>query len=241
MEKTLRAFTLSSKIIAILMLFVCAALAVPNDTLTISVNGYSTSAGAWHSQKIKKDAPVVIWFHGGMRSSRCAKGLEAGAMYFELDSTAIVISPSACLENDWLNMAVLETVDRQLDLLEKRIGLKISNVNLVGVSDGGLGVAAYSVVGKRNVKHRLLVSSFLPNMDRDGNLKNENRVKTGDWTFVQGGGDRLYPAEYSMPWIQNFCSGLVRCKIHFDPKGEHDWSYWKVNQMGWIREFIDQK
>ena len=73
-------------LIAPVLLASALAFAAP-DSLLIDVRGAGSSfqspAGIWWPKKIKK-ASVVVWFHGGMSSGNCAKGLVAGADFAEL-------------------------------------------------------------------------------------------------------------------------------------------------------------
>ena len=77
------------------LLFASALAFAAPDSLVIDVRGakasFQSPAGIWWPKKIKK-APVVVWFHGGMSSGNCAKGLVAGADFAELYPEKIVVS-----------------------------------------------------------------------------------------------------------------------------------------------------
>ena len=213
------------------------------DSLLISVGTFTSPSAVWY-RGTPKHPQVYVWFHGGMQSSKCAKGYEAGGMLVpcleKSKKENIVVSVSACKDNHWLTPAVLKTVDRLLDSVEARYKIQIDTVSLVGVSDGGLGIAGYTLYGKRAVRARLLVSTNLSSVSDARNLSKAIRVRQGSWTFLQGGSDRLYPSNRTMPWLDEFCSVLGReqCVIRFDNRGEHDWSWWTANREGWIREFV---
>ena len=154
----------------VLLLAGVQSFAAPNaitpnapDSLLIDVRGTGSSfqspAGIWWPKKIKK-ASVVVWFHGGMSSGNCAKGLVAGADFAELYPEKIVVSVSACRENHWVTKAAINAVDAVLDSVAAKRGAPVEHVSLVGVSDGSLGVLVYSLEGRRAVDDRLLMSSF---------------------------------------------------------------------------------
>ena len=240
----------------VIALLACVyAFAVP-DSLSVPVgtSGVQSLTGIWwpkaatskKSAKVKKpgknkreNAPVVVWFHGGMGSSNCAKGLVAGAGFADFYPGKIVVSASACRENHWVTKGMLDAVDAALDSVAARRKSPVDEISLVGISDGALGVLFYSMQGKRRVKDRLLMSSFGKMLGDAPAIAgvNADRMRSGRWRFLQGGKDRLYPSDQTVPWITEFCKAVqVDCELRFDPEGEHDWSYWSSKRMDWIRE-----
>ncbi len=134
------------------------------DSIVLFEDGFKSSAGVWSIRSHRQKSPsVIIWFHGGMQSPNCQKGLIAGKGLFELlnDSNIIVASPSACQNKHWLSPSLTSITDKLLDSLERHFNFSIKEVHLAGVSDGTLGVLAYSINGKRKVLSRLLISSNL--------------------------------------------------------------------------------
>ena len=112
---------------------------------------------------------------------------------------------------------------------------------MAGVSDGALGVFAYSVSGKRVVKSRLLVSGFLKFLGEPSDFANYSKLKEGNWYFLQGAKDRLYPSSITFFWNRTFCQmPKIRCVLKEDSLGEHDWGYWQTNRSGWLFEFIQE-
>lgn len=219
----------------IFLLSVSAVFALEN--FSVNVDGFASPVGVW-APKAPKNSPIVVWFHGGMTSSKCGKGLEAGEGFSKFAPTAVVASPSACGGHIWPSEFGVKVTDALLDSLEKRLGQKIAEVNLVGVSDGALGVVYYSLFGRRTVKNRLLVSSFLEPFGKPTQLAREPKLGRGTWTFLQGGSDRLYPAERTYPWLSEFCKAEgLKCTLHFDAAGEHDWSYWAEKRTDWLLDF----
>jgi len=233
----------------VLLLAGVQSFAAPNaitpnapDSLLIDVRGTGSSfqspAGIWWPKKIKK-ASVVVWFHGGMSSGNCAKGLVAGADFAELYPEKIVVSVSACRENHWVTKAAINAVDAALDSVAAKRGAPVEHVSLVGVSDGSLGVLVYSLEGRRAVDDRLLMSSFGAFLGGAVELAAPKKMQVGRFRFLQGGKDRLYPSDQTVPWITEFCKVVqVDCELRFDSEGEHDWSYWKGKRMEWIRDAI---
>lgn len=233
----------------VLLLAGVQSFAAPNaitpnapDSLLIDVRGTGSSfqspAGIWWPKKIKK-ASVVVWFHGGMSSGNCAKGLVAGADFAELYPEKIVVSVSACRENHWVTKVAINAVDAALDSVAAKRGAPVEHVSLVGVSDGSLGVLVYSLEGRRAVDDRLLMSSFGAFLGGAVELAAPKKMQVGRFRFLQGGKDRLYPSDQTVPWITEFCKVVqVDCELRFDSEGEHDWSYWKGKRMEWIRDAI---
>lgn len=213
------------------------------DSIQINFGSFASPSAVWHPKRIIQPQ-LFVWFHGGMQSAKCAKGYEAGAAFVPFLEKAreesAVLSVSACKENHWLSQGPLGAVDRMLDSLEVRWNLKIDTVSLVGVSDGGLGVVGYTLYGKRSVQKRLLVSTNLAAVANAKNLARDPKIRTGMWTFLQGGSDRLYPSDRTVPWMETFCSalGVKVCRIRFDERGEHDWSWWTLHRESWIRDFL---
>lgn len=214
------------------------------DSLMVRLGSWESPVGLWWPQKSKalkktEEAKVLVWFHGGMTSANCRKGLVAGTDLAKLYPDHIVVSVSACRENHWLTSQAIEAVDKALDSIGRIRKNEVKTVSLVGVSDGSLGVFAYSLQGSRLVQNRLLVSSYGGFLGDGAQIAQNKRLQSGRWRFLQGGKDRLYSAEESVPWIESFCKYLgADCALRFDPAGEHDWSYWKGAKMDWIKEAI---
>ena len=163
----------------------------------------------------------------------------AGADFAELNPGKIVVSVSACRENHWVTKTMMDVVDAALDSVANRRQAPVEHVSLVGVSDGALGVIVYSLEGRRTVEDRLLMSSFGGFLGEPAQIASQKKMQLGRYRFLQGGKDRLYPSEKTVPWITDFCKAVqVDCELRFDPEGEHDWSYWKDKHMDWIRDAI---
>lgn len=245
-----------------LVFFFCAASFASQDTLSVSAQGVKSVVGVWWPAKAKTPAKssvknkaklsaqtvkseVVVWFHGGMTSGNCQKGLVAGDDFSKLYPDVIVVSASACRNDHWATGSMMAVIDAALDSIAVRRNAPVEEVSLVGVSDGALGVLIYSMHGKRRMKDRLLASSFGKLLGDARALAGTNapRMRAGRWRFLQGGNDRLFPVTEAKPWIEDFCRELqADCVLRFDPAGEHDWSYWREKHPDWIREaFLTKK
>lgn len=224
-----------------------------SDTLTVhmkrpiqgSVMFLATSlssdmpVGVWRGINKKATAGTIVWFHGGMTSNNCQKGLVAGGALSKMMPDYTIVSASACKQNHWAEPATIAALDDALDSLAKRLKKNIEEISLVGISDGSLGVIAYSLWGKRKIKNRILMSSYGETLGPAAQVAAQAPLKTGRWRFIQGGADRLYPSEKTVPWIQEFCRNVgTQCDLKFDPQGEHDWSYWQNKRKDWILEIF---
>ena len=240
------------------LLFLANALAFgAMDSLSVPVgaSGFQSPTGIWWpvtgkgkakwkpvNNEYASKSPVVVWFHGGMGSSNCAKGLVAGEDFADFFPGKIVVSVSACRENHWVTKGMIDAVDAALDSVAARRKSPIEKVSLVGISDGSLGVLTYSLEGRRAVENRLLMSSFGGFLGEPQAIASQKKMQSGRFRFLQGGKDRLYPSDKTVPWITEFCKAVqVDCELRFDPEGEHDWSYWKNYRMDWIIDAVGEK
>lgn len=218
------------------------AATAPTDTLYVTLapdTPKQVPVGIWKAAK--KNAPVILWFHGGMTSGNCEKGLVAGSNLSQMLPSYTVVSPSACRQNHWVEPATVQAVDKALNDLAKRFKQNIAEISLVGISDGSLGVMAYSLWGKRKIRNRILMSSFGAALGPASQVALQPPMKNGNWRFIQGGNDRLYPAEKTLPWIQEFCRNVgAPCDLKFDSQGEHDWKYWQDHHKEWFLEFFSK-
>ena len=234
----------------LVLLGVCRG-ASPGDTLQVaSSDGSGSVVGVWWgssdsasvSGSKRNASPVAVWFHGGMTSSNCKKGLEAGSDLAELLPGFTVISASACKERHWAIPSAVEWIDAALDSVASRRKSPVENVYLLGISDGAIGTFVYSAQGKRKVVARTVISSYGAMLGAAQNLGKMQEFKSGKWLFIQGGSDRLYPSQETVPWIEAFCKTLGKeCELKYDPKGEHDWSYWKNSRKDWILKLFKEK
>ena len=245
------------KIVALLVtltFFTCSWAAKDTLLVTASARGgmpFTSAVGVWWPDLPKKprsgvpkdlaSARVVVWFHGGMTSGNCRKGYVAGDDFSKLFRNVIVVSASACRENHWVTPNMEAVIEAALDSVAARRKAPVDEVSLVGVSDGSLGVLNYSMRGKRRVRDRLLVSSLGKLLGDAHTVASVPKMHEGRWFFMQGGNDRLFASEESVPWIKEFCREfMANCTLWFDLSGEHDWSYWREHRLNEMREAIRQ-
>lgn len=196
-----------------------------------------SNAGVWWGSDNK--GPVTIWFHGGMTSNNCEKGLVAGRDISEMVPKYTTVSVSACRNNHWVTNTAVEWVDAALDSVAVHRNAPVDSVILIGISDGGLGVMSYASWGKRPQKARLLMSAYGPSLGSASGVAQQLASRKGRWRFLQGGADRLYPGRETQNWDSDFCKNVgTDCDVKFDAAGEHDWSYWQKNRKDWILEFF---
>ena len=86
---------LIARVILVLAFLVCSLQAKNVEEFKFNSNEDTLVTGVF-SNDSKAKSQVVIWFHGAMSSARCNKGLEAGRGFLEFVPQSIVISPSAC-------------------------------------------------------------------------------------------------------------------------------------------------
>lgn len=232
---------MSKVIVAAVALLLCGTCFAKN--LQIQVKSPSTglvsATGIWMDDV---GASVVVWFHGGMTSGNCEKGYVAGRDISEMVPSITSVSVSACKNNHWVTPVAAEWVDAALDSLARIRNAPVDSVYLVGISDGSLGVIAYSMWGRRFPAARLLMSSYGAALGSAAELARQKSLQRGRWLFMQGGADRLYPSQATVPWIEEFCKNVgVECNLKYDPAGEHDWSYWQNKHKDWILDIFSQK
>ena len=231
-----------NKVIVLVLLSAAVVVAGEKFTQLKVVSASSRlecAVGVWWG--IVNNAPVAVWFHGGMSSGNCEKGLVAGRDFSEMFPGFTTVSVSACKNNHWVTRTAVEWVDAALDSVAARRGVPVDSVHLVGISDGGLGVVAYTSWGGRGQRSRLLMSTYGPALGHAEDVALQLKSRRGRWLFLQGGSDRLYPARETTTWNGLFCQNVgSECDMRFDPEGEHDWSYWQNKRKNWILEFFSE-
>jgi pimeloyl-ACP methyl ester carboxylesterase len=215
------------------------------DSLQIRVGSQASAAGIWAQKKSsKKPMGLMVWMHGGMQGPNCEKGLQAGKALLPWVSgqNVVVASPSACGARNWLSDAGLEAMESLIDSAMKRFPIDRSRIDLVGVSDGGFGVAHYSLKGKRTIARRVLVSTHVGAWIPAQSISEvAPQFSQGSWLFLQGGADKNFPGEATRPWIQAFCAQVPRATLVWEPQGEHDLSWWVKNRPEQLRTAFTAK
>ncbi len=181
--------------------------------------------------KPKRKIGLIVWLHGGMRSQNREKGAEAhrALLPFVNLSDYYLCSPSAFAGEDWLTSKGLGHIESLIDYMIGHYPIDIANINLVGVSDGSLGVIAYSMGGKRNLHRRVLISCYPQIVVSPDSLAGHREFATGTWDFFQGGRDRLFPSQQVLPFLETWKSVYPNTRLHYFPVGEHDFSFYATN------------
>jgi predicted esterase len=179
-----------------------------------------------------KGLPIVLWLHGGMRSRNTEKGWTAhrAALEWVAQEKAYFLSPSAFAGADWLSESGIRHIDGCLDYLRQHFPVQASPIWAIGVSDGTLGVIRYSLSGKYPLQRRVLISTY-PDLALPANqVASHPQLQAGTWDVFVGGADRLFPAPQVVQACQLWSRQLKQFHLHFEPKGEHDLSWWMLNQ-----------
>jgi len=214
------------------------------DSLRVQVGPTQSASGIWSQKGSKAPRGLVVWLHGGMQSSKCEKGYEAGkALLPYMDKAGVVIaSPSACMDRHWVTPQGLGAVEALIDTVFAHYNIDPKRIWLVGVSDGGYGVMNYSLQGKRALAKRVLISTFpgalVPLQDL---AQVQQQLNVGRWIYLQGGADAIFPAAQTKPWIEGFCNQISHCELHWEPTGEHDMSWWNTNRADLLRQVFTAK
>ncbi len=183
---------------------------------------------------------LIVWLHGGMRSGNREKGAEAhrALLPFVNPKSFYLCSPSAFGGEDWLSPKGQEHIDNLIDYMLSHYPINPADVNLVGVSDGTLGVIAYSAQAKRPIHRRVLISCYPQIVIPPASLPGRPQFATGTWDFLQGGHDRLFPVQEVLPYLQRWESLYPNAHLHYFPEGEHDFSYYVANAADLLKGFF---
>lgn len=185
-------------------------------------------------------AGLIVWLHGGMRSQNPEKGLEAhrGWLAYIPERRYYVCSPSAYAGAEWPTPRGLGHIEALIDHMLEAYPIDPGNVNMVGVSDGCLGVIAYSLQGAHPLRRRVLISSAPQLVLPLETLAGQPRFAQGTWDFVQGGKDRLFPADQVMPYLERFRAAYPNARVHAFPEGEHDFSWYAEHEPALLKTFF---
>ncbi|HKP97084.1 MAG TPA: hypothetical protein VJ385_15145 [Fibrobacteria bacterium] len=174
---------------------------------------------------------LIVWLHGGMRSRNREKGWEAHrALLPFIDPAAYhLCSPSAFGGQEWPTPKGMAHIDALIGYMTAHYPVDPADINVVGVSDGNLGVIAYSLQGGHAFRRRVLISSAPQWVLPLEALPGQARFARGSWDFLQGGRDRLFPADQVIPYLREWERLYPNAHLHFFPEGEHDFSYYAEN------------
>lgn len=172
--------------------------------------------------------PLILWLHGGMRSTKRDKGLTAmqALKPFLKDGAYYLASPSAFAGEDWTTPAGLRHIEALLDTLVSRYPVRMDGLIIAGTSDGSLGALAYAVRGKRKPHRYLLFSAYPQVLLSEETLLNAAPFRTTRWEVFQGGRDALFPAAEVFPLLQRWSAANPKVRLHLFPEGEHDFNWY---------------
>lgn len=185
-------------------------------------------------------AGLIVWLHGGMRSQNREKGFDAhrGWLDYLPARRYYVCSPSAYAGAEWPTPQGLGHIETLIDYMLKTYPIDPRDISMVGVSDGSLGVITYSLQGSRPLRERVLISSAPQLVLPLESLPGQTRFTQGGWDFVQGGKDRLFPADQVFPYLAQFQSLYPNARVHPFPEGEHDFSWYSEHAPALLRTFF---
>ena len=222
-----------------------ATVAAPEAPPTLHVrigldsNACGITLPAGGAPKVGK-AGLIVWLHGGMRSQNRDKGFDAhrGWLDYIPARRYYVCSPSAYAGAEWPTPQGLGHIEALIDYMLKTYPIDPSELSMVGVSDGSLGVITYSLQGSRPLRERVLISSAPQLVLPLGSLPGQARFADGTWDFVQGGKDRLFPADQVFPYLAQFQALYPNARVHPFPEGEHDVSWYAEHAPALLRTFF---
>lgn len=184
---------------------------------------------------------LIVWLHGGMRSANHEKGAEAhrAILPFINPKAYYLCSPSAFGGEDWLTPKGQAHIEALIDYMFAHYPIDRSNINMVGVSDGTLGVIVYSAQGKRELRRRVLISCFPQIVLPAESLGGRPKFATGTWDFLQGGQDRLFPVDQVLPYLKRWETLYPNAHLHYFPEGEHDYSFYATHAQQLLTGFFE--
>lgn len=199
-----------------------------------------TSIGKSTSKPGNYALGLIVWFHGGMRSRNPEKGLEAHRplLSFVESNAYVLASPSAFAGRDWLDPAAVATTEALIDSLLSRYPIDPADISLIGVSDGSLAVIRYGLVGRRTIRRKVLISSLPQLALTPQDLSVRRRLAEGRWDFLQGGKDRLFPAQNAVPFLREWERSYPNAHLHFFADGEHDFGYYANHAPDLLRDLL---
>lgn len=176
-------------------------------------------------------AGLVVWLHGGMRSADREKGFEAHRAWLPYlpPRRYWLCGPSAYGGAEWTTPAGLAHIEGLIAHMLAAYPIDSTDISLVGVSDGCLGVIAYSLAGRHVPRRRVLISSAPQLVLPAERMAGIPRFALGRWDFLQGGQDRLFPSDRVFPYLQRFAEAYPNAAVHRFPDGEHDFSWYSAH------------
>lgn len=200
----------------------------------------AAKSGAKAVGKSRRKPGLIVWLHGGMRSQNREKGLEAHRALLPFVDPAgyYLCSPSAFAGQEWPTPQGIAHIDALIDYMSAHYALDTADINMVGVSDGNLGVIAYSLQGGHALNCRVLISSAPQLVLPLESLPGQARFAQGTWDFLQGGRDRLFPPDQVVPYLQQWEKLYPNAHLHYFPDGEHDFSFYSEKASSLLKSLF---
>jgi len=242
-SKKISGFILSVLLPIILTVFPLNIFAKENstDAIHIKLGADSNACGiTLPPQKSAHKLGVIIWLHGGMRSANREKGYEAhrAIIPFINSQSYYLASPSAFGGEDWTTPKGQEHIENLITYLLSHYPIDSTDINFVAVSDGTLGLIVYSAQGHHALHRRVLLSCFPQIVLPIESLPAQIQFKSGTWDFFQGGHDRLFPADQTLPYLKQWETLFPNAHLHYYPDGEHDFSYYAAHSADLLRKIF---
>ena len=146
--------------------------------------------------------------------------------------------PSAFGGRDWLSPAAQATTESLIDTLCALYPIEPADITLFGVSDGSLAVIRYGAEGRRIIRRKVLVSTLPQLAITQEALPAQRRFAEGRWDFIQGGDDRLFPAQAVVPFLKEWERLYPNAHLHYFQEGEHDFGYYAVHAPDLLRDLL---
>ena len=244
LSEKISGFILSLIVAIILMAFPTRILAKENSSETIHIKLGADSNACGITVPIQKSSHklgLIIWLHGGMRSANREKGYEAhrAILPFIHAQSYYLASPSAFGGEDWITPKGQEHIENLITYLLSHYPIDSTDINFVAVSDGTLGLIVYSAQGHRTPHRRVLISTLPQIVLPIESLSAQTNFKTGTWDFFQGGHDRLFPSDQTLPYLKQWETLFPNAHLHYYPEGEHDFSFYAAHSADLFREIFN--
>jgi hypothetical protein len=175
--------------------------------------------------------PLRVSLHGGVGRPAPAPGEDVRPLSNRIPGgTEIVLHPRAWADAEWWKVDQVDNIMRLVDRDKRVYNVDESHVYVTGISDGGTGVyylamraaTPWSACLPLNGQPLVIAN---PATGADGELYATNLVNC-PLHAVNGGRDRLYPADSVKPIIDMFRAGGIPILWQVFPDADHNTSWW---------------
>lgn len=176
--------------------------------------------------------PLRVSLHGGVGRPAPRPGNDAPRPLTNRipGGPELVLHPRAWGGSEWWTAGQVENILALIDKVKRRYNVDESRVYLTGISDGGTGAYFFAMRLATPWAACLPLNghpSVLANPDvgADGQLYPGN-LTSCPLRVVNGGRDRLYPADSVAPLIEMFKRGGIPLEFQVYEEAGHDTSWW---------------